>query len=169
MAQSYFFQTTSDLIHENDILNTVGIGLNNSNPQYDLDVKNTIHTSNLISTGLIHASNILTTGQIESSTALINHIEGSNITGSNITIANNLNINGGIYYDGYNMYDPYPNEPITADWWFANNPGVIHMSWIRDEANIFQDIMGVLGTLVDAADFLNEMYQWYQIWSGNNT
>jgi hypothetical protein len=185
MVQSYFFQTTSDLIHESDLLNTVGIGLNNSNPLYHLDVKGTTHTSNLLvdatietttlntsnltATGLIQSSNIINTGQLDSATAVVDYVYGSNITSSNITATCSLNINGNIIYDGYNMYDPYPNEPITADWWFAENPGVIHMSWIRDEANIFQDVMGVFGTLVDAADFLNEMYQWYQIWSGNNT
>jgi len=68
----YFYQTESDVLFVNEDTQTVGV--NNSNAQYDLDVKDTIHTSNLISTGLITGCN-----------ATIKNIITSNLTSSNVS------------------------------------------------------------------------------------
>jgi hypothetical protein len=68
----YFYQTESDVLFVNEETQTVGF--NNSNAQYDLDVSDTIHTSNLIITGLITGDH-----------ATIKNITTSNLTSSNVS------------------------------------------------------------------------------------
>jgi hypothetical protein len=139
-GQSWFYQTTSDLIFEDDVSNQVGIGLNNSNPNYDLDVKDTIGTSNLVATGLIQSSNILNTGQIETLTLMTDDLSASNITtplvmASNVissiigtglieaqdvdtqhinlydpAFSSNNNHQGLIHINGYDLSQPFPDS-----------------------------------------------------------
>jgi hypothetical protein len=61
------------------------IGINSTAPQYDLEVRDTIATSNLIADGLIQSSNILNTGTVETTT-----INTSNLTADGLVQSSNI-------------------------------------------------------------------------------
>lgn len=81
--QSYFFEQTQTVITIDD--ENSRIGINNTNPQYDLDVNGTITTSHLIADGLIQSSNILNTGTVETTT-----LNTSNLTANGLVQSSNI-------------------------------------------------------------------------------
>ena len=180
----YFFQRTSDLIHEDETYNTVGIGLTASNPQYDLDVRDTVRTSNLITTGLIASSNILNTGaietyeitssNIEAQEALIPYVTASNVVASNLLATKfleglSINASSNLCWNGYSLHEPFPTD--TTDWddlipFSGDTEGMIHSSWIYkplSAKDIFEDFFNVAETVIDMAEFLKDMYDLYQL------
>jgi hypothetical protein len=60
--QSYFFEQTQQVITIDEENNHIGI--NNTNPQYDLDVNDTIATSNLLVDNMIQPSKLEDCGHI---------------------------------------------------------------------------------------------------------
>lgn len=106
--QDYFFKKSQEVITIDEDHNRVGI--NNTNPQYDLDVNGTIATSNLIADGLVLSSNILNTGQVETHTVLASNITSANITASQFLQGLTINAESNLCWGGHRLYEPYPQD-----------------------------------------------------------
>ena len=149
----YFFNQTSDLIFENDLLNTVGIGLNNSNPQYDLDVRDTIRTSNLISKEI--TSSNTTSCNIIAEVAEIEEIGASTIT----SIVGDF---GDVRITTHSLSNPKPNDIYPNGFidfsWLSPDP-LSNMVWIDHWA----DIGGLAGAVAGGALAAFQAGVWYSV------
>jgi hypothetical protein len=175
--QQYWFNVPSDPILPDvtDNSNLTLVGINNSNPQYTLDVGGNTRTSNLIVNGLIQSSNLLNTAAIESTYVDASYITASNVVASNME-TNQLhfyssnyspsnfslsNFHDMMWMNGYNMSEAFPNTggTLDVDWWFnverQNAP--IHPSWIIDDQNILSDLWELAETGVDIAEAIAEV------------
>lgn len=148
--QQYFFDVPM-FPSITDTYNNVGI--NNTNPEYALDVNETIRTSNLIADGIIYSSNISNTG-------LINTYD---ISASNAeTVA--LNVRSNLYWGGHSLYDPYPGD--KSDWdelipFQGDSEGMIDISWLRKPLtakDVITDLWNLAEGGVQVAETLKDLY-----------
>ena len=146
--QQYWFNVPSDPILPDitDNSNLTLVGINNSNPQYTLDVGGNTRTSNLIVNGLIQSSNLLNTATIEST-----YVDASNITASNGDFFK-FNVLSNLYWGGNSLYDTYPGDP--SDWddlipFSGDYEGMIDQSWIRKPLTA-KDVLTDLWNLAEA-------------------
>ena len=119
-------------------------------------IANALQTTNLVGSNIV-CSNIVATKYMTTSNA-----EAINVT-ANLMSPYALNIGSNLYYQGASLTEPYPSEPVWADWWFADNPGLIHISWLKDEKHILKDMFDVLGQVYDVGEFFLEMWELYKL------
>ena len=173
--QDYWFIQPADSNFYPDITdnsNLHHVGINTTNPAYDLDVNGNTQTTNLIVNGLIQSSNILNTGVIQTDDIIASniltcnvdtrllHIYSSNLS-SNVALSNFHHL---MWMNGYTMSEPFPNTGnLDIDWWFnterSNAP--IHPSWIQDDGNILSDLWSAAELGIDTLEILTEMGQFF--------
>lgn len=125
LGQDWFFGSTTEgnTLFINEDTNTVGI--NDSTPQYDLEVNDTIRTSNLLA---------------------------DNVSACNLLQGISIDAKSNLLWGGHSLYDPYPQDP--NDWddlipFSGDNEGMIHHSWLRKPLS-GKDVLTDLWNLADA-------------------
>lgn len=138
-GQSYFFQTQSDTLFVNDDTNTVGVNVEVT--PYDLEVKDTVRTSNLLA---------------------------DNVSACNLLQGLTINAQSNLCWGGHSLYEPYPQD--QTDWddlipFTGDDEGMIHHSWIRKPLSgkdVLTDLWNLADAGFDVAETIADAIQFFQ-------